>query len=77
MVVGKIAKVDKRGRIVLVKALREAGIKPPVRCVVSVGKGKITVEPLPKIAEKGFGIFKANKPIGDVDDILKKVKPRL
>ena len=74
MAISKIASVDKRGRIVLAKALREAGIKPPVRCVVSVERGKIIVEPLPKMAERGFGIFKSTKPFGDVDEIIKKAK---
>jgi hypothetical protein len=58
----------------LAKALKEAGIKPPVRCAVSVERGKITVKPLPKMAERGFGIFKATKPFGDVDEIIKKAK---
>jgi bifunctional DNA-binding transcriptional regulator/antitoxin component of YhaV-PrlF toxin-antitoxin module len=75
--VSRIMKVDKRGRIAMAKALKEAGIRPPVRCLVSVEKEKITVKPLPKMAERGFGIFKASEPIGDVDEILKKMKPEL
>ena len=69
--------MDKRGRLAMAKVLKEAGIKPPIKCIVSVEKEKITVKPLPKMAERGFGIFKASKPIGDVDEILKKMKPEL
>lgn len=75
--ISRVTKVDKRGRMAMAKALREAGIEPPVKCLVSVGKGKITLKPLPKMAERGFGIFKTSKPIGDVDEILKKMKPEL
>ncbi len=73
-VVSRVTKVDRRGRMAMAKALKDAGIKPPVRCVVSVEKGKITVKPLPKMAEKGFGMFKASKSFGDVDEIIKKAK---
>lgn len=72
--IGKITKVDKRGRMYMAKILKKAGIEPPVKCVVRVERGKITVEPLPKMAERGFGIFKATKPFGDVDEIIKKAK---
>ena len=74
MVVSRIVKVDKRGRATLAKALKDAGIKPPIVCAVTAGKGKITMRPLPKMAERGFGIFKATKAFGDVDEIIKKAK---
>ena len=74
MTISKIAKVDRRGRVVLAKALKEAGIEPPVKCVVNVGKGKIIIKPLPKMAERGFGMFKTTKAFGDVDEIIKKAK---
>ena len=77
MSITKVAKIEKRGRLAIGRILKKVGIKPPVRCVVKVDKRKITVEPLPKMAERGYGIFKANKPIGDVDEILKKMKPEL
>lgn len=75
--VNRIANIDKRGRIAMARVLKESGIKPPVRCSVEVKKGKIIVRPLPKMAERGFGIFKTTKPIGDVDEILQKMKPKL
>jgi len=77
MPITKVVKIDKRGRLAIGRILRKAGIKAPVKCVVKADKKKITVEPLPKMAERGYGIFKASRPIGDVDDILKKMKPEL
>jgi len=56
------------------KVLKEADLKPPLKCLVGVEKGKIILKPLPKMADRGFGIFKVTEPFGDVDEIIKKAK---
>ena len=68
-----IIKVDKKGRLVIPKKLREAlGIVG--ECYVEVGTegDKIVLKPIKSIAEEYFGIFKVDVWPKDLDEFLVK-----
>jgi len=57
-----IAKVDKKGRVLLQKEIREKlGIKEGSNVKIKVEGRRIVIEPIESTADKYFGIFKIDK----------------
>ncbi|MGQ4914425.1 MAG: AbrB/MazE/SpoVT family DNA-binding domain-containing protein [Candidatus Asgardarchaeia archaeon] len=70
---GIIAKVDKKGRVLLQKEIREKlGIKEGSNVKIKVEGRRIVLEPIESIADKYFGIFKIDKWPDDLDDFIVK-----
>lgn len=69
-----ITKVDKKGRILLKKELRERiGIKEESNVKIKVVDGKIIIEPLESIADKYFGIFHIDRWPEDLDNFVVEI----
>lgn len=64
-----IVKIDEQGRIYLPKKLRNT-IEETV-FEVREEKGKLIFDPV-NVAQEGRGIFKAKKPIRDIDEKIKE-----
>ena len=72
-IMGIIAKVDKKGRVLLQKEIREKlGIKEGSNVKIKVEGRQIVIEPIESIADKYFGIFKIDKWPDDLDDFIVK-----
>lgn len=72
-IMGIIAKVDKKGRVLLQKEIREKlGIKEGSNVKIKVEGRRIVLEPIESIADKYFGIFKIDKWPDDLDDFIVK-----
>jgi len=68
-----IAKVDKKGRVLLQKEIREKlGIKEGSNVKIKVEGRRIVIEPIESTADKYFGIFKIDKWPDDLDDFIVK-----
>lgn len=66
-----VVRVDRRGRLVIPKELREKfGIRDYVE--ISVEGNKIIIRPIKSIADKFFGVFKVERWPEDLDEFLAK-----
>jgi len=70
----KIVKVDKKGRVIIPKSLREKAKVKEGGYVKMRADGKtIIVEPVESIADKYYGAFKIEKWPEDLDEFIVKV----
>ncbi|MFA4702168.1 AbrB/MazE/SpoVT family DNA-binding domain-containing protein [Pyrococcus kukulkanii] len=71
---GKKVRIDKKGRIVIPKEMREKiGITEGSYVELEVyNKNAIIIKPLESIADRYFGIFKVEEYPDDIDEFLKK-----
>jgi AbrB family looped-hinge helix DNA binding protein len=70
----KTTKVDKRGRVVIPKDLREkAKVKEGTTVKIMATEKGIVLEPLESIADKYFGAFKVTRWPEDLDEFVVKV----
>jgi AbrB family looped-hinge helix DNA binding protein len=70
----KTTKVDKRGRLVIPKDLRQkAKVKEGTTVKIMATKKGIVLEPLESIADKYFGAFKVTQWPEDLDEFVVKV----
>ena len=68
-----VVRIDKRGRVVIPKKLREElGIVEECYVEVSAEGDKIVLKPIKSIAEEYFGIFKVKEWPKDLDEFLVK-----
>ena len=68
-----VAKVDKKGRLVIPKRLREElGIVDECYVEVSTKGNKIVLKPVKSIADEYFGVFKVEKWPEDLDEFMTK-----
>ncbi|MEM0365262.1 MAG: AbrB/MazE/SpoVT family DNA-binding domain-containing protein [Candidatus Nitrosocaldus sp.] len=73
----EIVKVDKKGRILIPKDIREKiGVKEEGYVKVRVDEKGITIEPIEPIADKYFGAFKITKWPDDLDEFITEVMER-
>ncbi|MEM3383888.1 MAG: AbrB/MazE/SpoVT family DNA-binding domain-containing protein [Nitrososphaerales archaeon] len=69
-----IVKIDKKGRIVIPKKVRErAKLKSGSYVKIRTKEKEIIIEPLEPIAEKYFGIYKIVKWPEDLDEFIVEV----
>jgi AbrB family looped-hinge helix DNA binding protein len=67
-------KLDKKGRVMIPKALRDkAQLKEGSHVRVKADGRKIVIEPLGPIADKYFGTFKITRWPEDLDEFVAKV----
>ncbi len=72
-----IGKVDRKGRIVIPKALREkVGVKKGGYVRIKINGKSIIIEALEPIADKYFGAFKVAKWPEDIDEFIVEVMRR-
>ncbi len=68
-----VVRVDKKGRLVIPKRLREElDIKDGCYVELSVEGDKIVLKPIKSIADKYFGVFKVENWPEDLDEFLVK-----
>ncbi len=69
----EVVKVDKKGRIVIPKSIREkTEIKSGSYVKITAKQKSIVIEPLEPIADKYFGAFKIDKWPKDLDEFMIK-----
>ncbi len=69
-----IAKVDKKGGILLQKETREnVGIKEESNARIRIESEKKAIEPLESIADKFFGVFSSDRWPKDLDNFILEV----
>jgi len=69
-----IAKVDKKGRLLIQKEIREKlGIKEGSNVKIKIEGKRIVIEPIESTADKYFGIFKVDKWPDDLDAFIAEV----
>ena len=68
---GVVVKVDEKGRILILKDIRESvGVKEKSYVKVRVEGRRIVIEPLEPVADKYYGAFKIDKWPEDLDHFL-------
>jgi AbrB family looped-hinge helix DNA binding protein len=68
-----VVRVDKKGRLVIPKKLREElGIVEECYVEISAEGDKIVLKPIKSIADEYFGVFKVEKWPKDLDEFLVK-----
>jgi AbrB family looped-hinge helix DNA binding protein len=68
------AKVDKKGRVVIPKSLREkANVKEDSQVKITASEKGIIIEPLGPVADKYFGAFNVTHWPEDLDEFVVKV----
>jgi AbrB family looped-hinge helix DNA binding protein len=70
----EIVKIDKKGRLLIPKKIREAtGVEEGKFVKIEVREKSIIIEPLESVADKYFGAFRIEKWPKDLDEFMFEV----
>jgi AbrB family looped-hinge helix DNA binding protein len=74
----EVTKVDSKGRVLIPKNMRERSeLFEGTLVKIEADDGKIIIEPMESIADKYYGVFKADEVPEDLDEFLPEVQAKL